>query len=201
MLRKKYDNIWEADVTYFIKKGEFRLRIKVLSANLNIQGELAFQTCTDLTGRCIPGFQDIDFSFIKVVSNGASEMETENKAAVDNKDYSQLLEAEGGGSLWGFFIAAFLFGLGGTAYALCISNDTDDRGILYEQLTIKVSGQSQSIDLWCFYNRHLYIDWADLYKFLRGWSSPMIWRLVRWPTSYSFWSSSYLPFLSLAISR
>ncbi|MFT7150997.1 MAG: hypothetical protein ACI82Q_002872, partial [Nonlabens sp.] len=38
--KKKYDNIWEADVTYFIEKGEFRQRIKVLSANLNIQGEL-----------------------------------------------------------------------------------------------------------------------------------------------------------------
>lgn len=65
--KKKFDKIWEADVTYFIKKAEFRQRVKVLKKNLSIKGELSFQTCTDLTGLCIPGTQDVDFSFIKVV--------------------------------------------------------------------------------------------------------------------------------------
>lgn len=100
--KKKYDKIWEADVTYFEGTAEFRQRIKVLKKALNLQGELSFQTCTDLTGLCIPGFQDIDFGFVKVV--GGEDLPVEN-------DYSSLLEAEGGASLWGFFIAAFLFGL------------------------------------------------------------------------------------------
>jgi len=100
--KKKYDKIWEANVTYFEGTAEFRQRIKVLKKALNLQGELSFQTCTDLTGLCIPGFQDVDFSFVKVVSG-------DDLPAED--DYSNLLEADGGASLWGFFIAAFLFGL------------------------------------------------------------------------------------------
>ncbi len=100
--KKKFDKIWEADVTYFEGIAEFRQRITVLKKNLNLQGELSFQTCTDLTGLCIPGFQDVDFSFVKVVSG--DDIPAEN-------DYRNLLEADGGASLWGFFIAAFLFGL------------------------------------------------------------------------------------------
>ena len=96
--KKKYDDIWEAEVTYFDKRGEFRQKIKVLSPDLKIQGILDFQTCTDVNGQCIPGDQEFDIKFINV-SGEALE------------DYSSLLESNEKSSLWGFFIAAFLFGL------------------------------------------------------------------------------------------
>ena len=100
--KEKYDDIWGADVTYFEKKGEFRQKIRILKKDLDITGSLTFQTCTDIDGQCIPGGADFDFNFIKVT--GGEDM----KAA---GDYSDLLEAEGGESLWGFFLAAFIFGL------------------------------------------------------------------------------------------
>lgn len=100
--KEKYDNIWEGDVTYFEARGEFRQKIRILKSDLDIRGELSFQTCTDVDGQCIPGFKDFDFNFIKV--GGGEDIAAE-------EDYSDLLEAEGGESLWGFFIAAFLFGL------------------------------------------------------------------------------------------
>lgn len=100
--KEKYDNIWEGDVTYFEARGEFRQKIRILKSDLDIRGELSFQTCTDVDGQCIPGFKDFDFNFIKV--GGGEDIAAE-------EDYSDLLEAGGGESLWGFFIAAFLFGL------------------------------------------------------------------------------------------
>ena len=51
---KKFDNIWDADVTFFVGNGEFRQKIKVLKKDLFISGTLDFQTCTDVDGLCIP---------------------------------------------------------------------------------------------------------------------------------------------------
>ncbi len=104
--KSKYDNIWGGDVTYFAPEGEFRQRIKVLSNNLKVIGELEYQTCTDIDGQCIPGYKDFEIDFIKVIGG-----EEQASAPAVSEDFSNLLEPEGGESLWGFFIAAFLFGL------------------------------------------------------------------------------------------
>ncbi len=103
--KEKYDDIWGADVTYFVGTGEFRQKIKVLSKDLKVSGILDFQTCTDVTGQCIPGDQEFEIDLIKVV--GGDELE----AVAGGSDFDELLESEEGASLWGFFIAAFLFGL------------------------------------------------------------------------------------------
>lgn len=100
--KEKYDNIWEGDVRYFEPSGVFKQKIKVLKNNLKLQGTLSFQTCTDVDGQCIPGEADFNFSFIKVI--GGEDMEA-------SEDFEGLLEVEQGGSLLGFFFAAFLFGL------------------------------------------------------------------------------------------
>ena len=100
--KEKYDDIWGANVTYFEGKGEFRQKIRILKKDLDITGSLTFQTCTDIDGQCIPGGADFDFNFIKVI--GGEDQKAQN-------DYSDLLKAEGGESLWGFFLAAFIFGL------------------------------------------------------------------------------------------
>lgn len=105
--KKKFEEVWGADVTYFTGAGEFRQRIKVLSSDLKIRGELSFQTCSDITKLCVLGSEDIDFSFIKV--SGGADIAGASISA--SEDYSELLEPEGSGSLLGFFIAAFLFGL------------------------------------------------------------------------------------------
>lgn len=105
--KKKFEETWDADVTYFTGTGEFRQRIKVLSNDLKINGELSFQTCSDITKLCVLGTEDVDFSFIKVT--GGEEMAGAGVSA--SGDYSELLESEGEGSLLGFFLAAFLFGL------------------------------------------------------------------------------------------
>ncbi len=70
--KKKYDEIFEGDYTYFRGKGEFRQTIKVLQENLRITGNYSYQVCTDIDGMCIPfdaDFSDTDFS-IKVIPSG-----------------------------------------------------------------------------------------------------------------------------------
>ncbi len=105
--KKKYEDIWKADVTYFNNKAEFRQRIRILNKDLKIRGELAFQTCSDITKLCVLGDEAIKFDFIKV--KGGESIEATNSSA--SGDYSELLESNEGASLWGFFIAAFVFGL------------------------------------------------------------------------------------------
>jgi thiol:disulfide interchange protein DsbD len=52
--KRKHDEVWEGEVAYFEKKAEFRQRIKVLTNNLSISGSYAFQTCSQVTGQCLP---------------------------------------------------------------------------------------------------------------------------------------------------
>ncbi|WP_299250196.1 protein-disulfide reductase DsbD N-terminal domain-containing protein [uncultured Cytophaga sp.] len=59
--KKKYDKIWEGDVTYFVGHAEFRQKIVVTSVQPKISFTVNFQTCSDAAGRCIPG--EVDFEF------------------------------------------------------------------------------------------------------------------------------------------
>ncbi|WKN33331.1 cytochrome c biogenesis protein CcdA [Porifericola rhodea] len=53
--KEKYDDIFEGNYTYFTKKAEFRQTIKVKKASLKeISGDYNYQTCSDITGQCIP---------------------------------------------------------------------------------------------------------------------------------------------------
>ena len=74
----KHDDIFECDVKIFKKTAEFRQRIKVLSANLKLAGEFEYQVCTELTGQCIPGGGDFEFTTLKV-SGAAIVKEQEQK--------------------------------------------------------------------------------------------------------------------------
>ncbi|RKQ50418.1 thiol:disulfide interchange protein DsbD [Roseivirga pacifica] len=113
--KSKYDDIWGDTVSYFGRSGQFRQTIKVLSKNLNIAGELEFQTCSDVTGLCILGTEDFDFKMITVRGESPDENPVDTPADKSGDkvagNYDQLLEADQGESLWGFFFAAFLFGL------------------------------------------------------------------------------------------
>ncbi|MBX2897343.1 MAG: hypothetical protein KF763_18000 [Cyclobacteriaceae bacterium] len=51
---KKYDPTWEADITYFSAKAEFRQRIKILKDKPVIRGIISGQYCNAKDGQCIP---------------------------------------------------------------------------------------------------------------------------------------------------
>jgi len=101
--KKKFDEVFQADVTYFTEQAEFRQKIRILKSDYSIKGTLDYQTCSDITLLCILGETDFTVNFLTVSG--------EDVLAEGTSDYSSLLQADEGGSLWGFFIAAFLFGL------------------------------------------------------------------------------------------
>ena len=71
--KKKYDEIWEGDITYFMGKGRFEQPVKLLSSSGKVKGSLEYQMCTDLTGQCINSELDIELPFTAKENPGAGE--------------------------------------------------------------------------------------------------------------------------------
>lgn len=130
--KDKHDEFFDCDVKIFEKHGEFRQRIKILTAPLEISGEYNFQVCSTT---CIPGGGDFTVPTIKVTGTAAAKTKTENPKAeitppVDTVKkenpspvvYSEtkgptldksILEGEpdfGEGSFWTALVLAFLAG-------------------------------------------------------------------------------------------
>ncbi len=60
--KKKFDKIWEGDVTYFTKTAEFRQKVKIVKELLKVEATATYQLCSDVTGQCLPP-TDADLSF------------------------------------------------------------------------------------------------------------------------------------------
>ncbi len=93
--KKKYDDLWEGEYTYFDERAEFRQTIRVLQKNLVVEGDYAYQVCTDIDGKCIPFDDEFKFSGFTVkeapsspkaesVTETVEEMPADDNTAVDN---------------------------------------------------------------------------------------------------------------------
>ncbi len=133
--RKKYDEIWEGDVTYFIGNGTFEQQIKLTAENINLVGSIDYQMCTDVTGQCIPFEEDFTLkaaakpSATSTASQAVEEKVDEpvNQEVTETEDaevsetisisepeertYIDINEDESQGGLLGFMFIAFLAGL------------------------------------------------------------------------------------------
>ncbi|MFC6997495.1 protein-disulfide reductase DsbD family protein [Rufibacter roseus] len=69
--KKKYDDLWGGEYTYFTKTAQFRQRVKVLQQNLVVKGSYEYQVCSEVTGQCIPGEGDFSFNQINVLPGAA----------------------------------------------------------------------------------------------------------------------------------
>ncbi|HEX8549503.1 MAG TPA: cytochrome c biogenesis protein CcdA, partial [Cytophagaceae bacterium] len=81
--KKKFDDIWGGEYTYFISKGEFKQSIKVLKTTPKIIGSVHYQTCTEKDGKCIGG--DDDFSFRDKIKLASAPTETIPQDTVKKK--------------------------------------------------------------------------------------------------------------------
>jgi thiol:disulfide interchange protein len=59
--KKKYDDVWEGDVTYFKNQGRFIQKVQILKLNPQLAGDILFQTCTEVDGRCVNGKEKFSF--------------------------------------------------------------------------------------------------------------------------------------------
>src|SRR5690606_21865104 len=79
--KEKYEEVWEGDVTYFDKEGEFRQTFLVTSEEINIKGMIFYQMCSDISGQCVNYEEDFSLqvkanSPVKVVE----EQETDESS-------------------------------------------------------------------------------------------------------------------------
>lgn len=132
--KEKYDEIWEGTYTYFTKKAEFRQTIKILSPDSKeVEGNYAYQVCTDVDGRCIPFDEDFVFS-IPISGSGKNAGTEQNNTNPDTLSSSEKKVAQQGTvseeiaqpvlssdfnqrqanapyTLWTFFLVSLLAGL------------------------------------------------------------------------------------------
>ncbi len=101
--KEKYDSIFEGNYTYFNKRGEFRQKIRVLSADLTITGNYEYQVCSDIDGKCIPFDEGFEFTGLQVSGERVSPTAAAVSLTVrDSNDPYSLLA---------FMLFAFLAGL------------------------------------------------------------------------------------------
>ncbi|MCH7512813.1 MAG: thioredoxin family protein [Bacteroidetes bacterium] len=103
--KKKYDEIFEGEYTYFRKHGEFRQKIKVLKVPLTVTGSYAYQVCTDIDGKCIPF--DEDFITGSPGADKTVRSETEDRVIAASLVDENMPENK---SVLGFMIFAFITG-------------------------------------------------------------------------------------------
>lgn len=82
---KKYDDLWEGDVTYFTKNAKFIQRLKAVSTTNQASGEVSWQTCTDVDGRCINGTDKFTLPVV-VTSNASTSAPADKKKSELNTD-------------------------------------------------------------------------------------------------------------------
>ena len=114
--KRKYDELWEGEYTYFTGKAEFRQTIRVISEPVAVRGSYAYQVCTDVDGRCIPGEGEFAFSFAsQEATSGSTTTQTppadgEIIPPAISSDFNQRDSTTPYGLLT-FFLIAFVAGL------------------------------------------------------------------------------------------
>jgi thiol:disulfide interchange protein len=78
--KKKYDDLWEGEYTYFVGKAEFRQKVKLLQPNPRIEGSYDYQVCSDVDGRCVSFEGDFTFDNIQVAAAATSPAPAQSPA-------------------------------------------------------------------------------------------------------------------------
>lgn len=69
--KTKFEEVWGGNVRYFEGKGVFKQTVKILADNPVIKGSSEYQTCSHVSGLCIPGGEDFEFKGLKVAAAGS----------------------------------------------------------------------------------------------------------------------------------
>ena len=115
--KKKYDELFEGDYTYFTKEAKFKQRFIVNSENPDIKAIVSYQICSDVNGQCIPFESDI--SILGKIQKKPSVIAASNIGkstpialkAFDNEFKTAEIEGQGFSFLLTFFFVSFGAGL------------------------------------------------------------------------------------------
>ncbi|MEO1051477.1 MAG: cytochrome c biogenesis protein CcdA [Bacteroidota bacterium] len=87
--KKKFDEIFGCEYTYFEKEGVFKQKIKVLKSNLKVESAYEYQVCSSIDGKCIV-FDD------EHIFQGFSVSGTANPVPNEKEDDKQTAQNESG---------------------------------------------------------------------------------------------------------
>jgi thiol:disulfide interchange protein len=88
--KKKFDEVWEGDVTYFMGKGRFEQPILIQSTSGVIKGTLKYQMCNDVS--CTNFEDDIEVKFTaKEASRASSAASPEAAVITDSEENTEKL--------------------------------------------------------------------------------------------------------------
>lgn len=65
--KRKYDALWQGEISYFEGKATFRQTILVKDTDLQVKGRYAYQVCSLADGKCIPASDTFSFTGIRVL--------------------------------------------------------------------------------------------------------------------------------------
>lgn len=103
-VQKKFDKIFNGEVTYFDGKALFRQKVKIKKLPIQISGTLEYQVCSEIDGKCIP--LEVDFEFGPESAKAIPTIVSDDK-----KGLLQSRDSYSPYSLLSFMIVAFLAGL------------------------------------------------------------------------------------------
>ena len=83
--KKKYDELWEGEYTYFTGTAQFRQKIRVLQPDLQVKGTYEYQVCTDVDGKCIPFDDEFSFTNKQITVTGTATKPAKTEQATANK--------------------------------------------------------------------------------------------------------------------
>lgn len=121
--KRKYDELWEGEYTYFRHTAQFIQKVKILAENPEVKGTYDYQVCTDVDGKCIPFGDEFDFGPLlsgetppatesTQPAKSASEPDTDEVTpAYEDKSLLDQRNVNDPYSLWTFMLAAFLAGI------------------------------------------------------------------------------------------
>lgn len=92
--KKKYEEVWEGDVTYFMGKGRFEQPLTVKTTKGTIKASLEYQMCSDLTGQCINYQEDIEIAFTASPAKASSPNSAASGEAAEPKPTAAIEAAE-----------------------------------------------------------------------------------------------------------
>lgn len=119
--KKKFDELWDGEYTYFIKKAHFLQKIKITGKDPVVSGNITYQICSDVTGQCIPYDTDFSVSLAKKATTLADA--SGNDPTVSNSEpplkklepftnnFQTVEQEEGWAALLSFFLISFGAGL------------------------------------------------------------------------------------------
>ncbi|TAF64679.1 MAG: DUF255 domain-containing protein [Cytophagales bacterium] len=91
--KKKFDEVWQGDITYFTEKAQFVQKVKIKSTNPIIEGSYSYQVCSDKDGKCIPFEDDFKISNLAIKASEEKKEEKEEKKET-RKDTTEATEKQ-----------------------------------------------------------------------------------------------------------